>query len=39
MGLANIDLLLNLDPQFNLNHVVQVEKRLEEIIVTGPYGL
>ena len=39
MGLANIDLLFNLDPQFNLNRVVQGEKRLEEIIVTGPYGL
>ncbi len=39
MGLANIDLLLNLDPQFNLHHVVQGEKRLEEIIVLGPYGL
>lgn len=39
IGLANIDLLLNLDPRFNLQHVVKGEKRLEEVIVPGPYGL
>jgi flagellar biosynthesis protein FlhG len=39
LGLANLDLLLNLDPPYTLNHVIEGQKTLEEIIVTGPYGL
>ena len=39
LGLANLDLLLNLDPPHTLNHVIEAQKTLEKIIVTGPYGL
>jgi len=36
MGLANIDIILGLTPRFNLHHVLQGEKTLEEVIVEGP---
>lgn len=39
MGLANVDILLGLSPAFNLSHVLQGEKTLEEIMLTGPAGL
>lgn len=39
MGLANVDILLGLHPQYNLSHVLNGERSLEEIIVTGPEGL
>lgn len=38
-GLANIDVLLALSPQYHLGHVLYGEKRMEEIMVTGPAGL
>jgi flagellar biosynthesis protein FlhG len=39
MGLANIDVLLGVHPTYNLSHVLNGERSLEEIIVSGPQGL
>lgn len=39
MGLANVDILLGLQPKYNLSHVLTGERTLEEIIVTAPGGL
>ncbi|NJD07118.1 MAG: MinD/ParA family protein [Methylococcaceae bacterium] len=39
MGLANVDVLLGLQPKYNLSHVLSGERTLEEIIVVGPAGL
>ena len=39
LGLANIDVMLGLHPQYNLLHVLDGSKTLEEVIVEGPAGL
>ncbi len=39
LGLANVDVLLGLQPAYNLSHVVNGERSLEEVIVTGPEGV
>jgi flagellar biosynthesis protein FlhG len=39
LGLANIDVLLGLKPEFNIQHLLNGEKSLKEIIVKGPSGL
>lgn len=39
LGLANVDVLLGLQPHFNLSHVLNGERTLGEIIVTTPNGL
>lgn len=39
MGLANVDVLLGLHPEFNLSHVLTGEKSLRDIMVTGPSGM
>ena len=39
MGLANVDVLLGLRPEFNLSHVLAGEKTLSEIMLQGPAGL
>jgi flagellar biosynthesis protein FlhG len=39
LGLANVDLLLGLQTKWNLSHVINGERSLEEIIVDGPDGL
>ena len=39
LGLANIDVVLGLQPRWNLSHVLSGERTLEEIIVTGPKGI
>ncbi len=39
LGLANIDIMLGLHPQYNLAHVISGERTLEEIIVQGPAGV
>jgi len=36
---ANLDLLLGVHPRWDLQHVLQGEKTLEEIVVEGPYGV
>jgi len=39
LGLANIDVVLGLHPQYDLSHVMRGERTLEEILVEGPFGL
>ncbi len=39
MGLANVDILLGLSPQYNLSHVLKSEKSLQDIMLSGPAGL
>ena len=39
LGLANIDIMLGLHPEYNLSHVISGERTLEEVIVDGPNGL
>ncbi len=39
MGLANVDILLGLHPEYNLTHVINGEKPLGDIVVEGPHGL
>ncbi|WP_305799115.1 MinD/ParA family protein [Methylococcus sp. EFPC2] len=39
MGLANIDVLLGLQPKYNLSHVLKGERTLAEIVLEGPSGL
>jgi flagellar biosynthesis protein FlhG len=36
---ANLDLLLGLNPRFDLQHVVSGEKTVDEIVVEGPRGV
>lgn len=39
LGLANIDVMLGLHPQYNLSHVINGERRLDEVVVSGPEGM
>lgn len=39
LGLANMDVLLGLNPRYTLSHVLDGEKRLDEIIVTAQGGI
>jgi len=39
LGLANVDVLLGLHPNYNLSHVLSGERTLDEIIVEGPSGI
>lgn len=39
LGLANADLMLGLRSQYNLSHVINGERTLEEVILEGPRGL
>lgn len=39
LGLANVEVLLGLNSMYNLQQVVQGEKRLEEVVVQGPGGI
>lgn len=39
LGLANIDIMLGLHPQFNLLHVLDGSKTINEILVDGPAGM
>ena len=36
LGLANVDVMLHVNPRYTLQHVVTGEKRIDEIIVKGP---
>ena len=38
LGLANMDVMLGLNPQYTINHVLTGEKRLEDVIMTAPGG-
>lgn len=39
MGLANIDVMLGLHPTYNISHVIDGQRSLEEVIVAGPHGV
>ena len=39
LGLGNLDVLLGLSPAYNLNHVLNGEKNLSEILIDGPAGI
>ena len=39
LGMANLDVILGVTPTYNLEHVIQGRKTLEEVIVEGPNGL
>lgn len=39
LGLANVDILLGLKPEYTLQHVVDGQRTLDEVIVAGPAGI
>jgi len=39
LGLANIDVLLGLAPRFTIQHVLEGQKTLADVLVTGPAGM
>ena len=39
LGLANVDVLLGLNPAYDLSHVISGERTLEEVIVEGPNNI
>jgi len=39
LGTANVDVLMGIQPRYNLQHVVTGRRSLAQIIVAGPYGL
>jgi flagellar biosynthesis protein FlhG len=39
LGMANIDVVLGLTPQYNLSHVINGKKEVTEIVLNGPKGL
>jgi flagellar biosynthesis protein FlhG len=39
LGLANVDVMLGLQPRYNLSHVLSGERSLDEVIVEGPRGI
>ena len=39
LGLGNVDVLLGLQPEFDLQHVISGEKSLDDIIIEGPAGM
>lgn len=39
LGLANIDVLLGLSPKYNVSHVLNGVRRLDEVLVKGPGGI
>jgi len=39
LGLGNLDVLLGLSPAYNLNHVLNGEKNIAEILIDGPAGI
>ena len=38
LGLANVDVLLGLSPEYDLQHVINGEKSLDEVVIPGPAG-
>ncbi len=39
LGLSNVDVLLQLAPRYNIQHVLSGQKTLAEIMVDGPHGI
>ena len=38
LGLANMDIMLGLNPRYTISHVLKGEKSLEDVIITAPGG-
>lgn len=39
VGLANIDILFNLRPRYNISHILNGEKKLKQVMVTTEHGV
>ena len=39
LGLANVDVMMKIDAPYNLNHLINGERALREIVLEGPHGL
>ncbi|MBN4079199.1 MinD/ParA family protein [Beggiatoa alba] len=39
LGLANVDVMLGLHPKYDLSHVLNGERTLEEVMCVGPQGM
>lgn len=39
MGLANIDIVYNISPKFNLQHLLEGKKSVDEVLCDGPDGV
>lgn len=39
MGMANVDVLLGMNPKFNLQHVIMGGKSIEEVMIAGPENI
>lgn len=39
LGLANVDVMLGLQPKYNISHVLAGERSLDEVVVEGPEGV
>jgi flagellar biosynthesis protein FlhG len=39
LGMANIDVIFGINPKFNLKHLLDGEKRLDEIVISGPHSI
>ncbi len=39
LGLANVDVVLGLHPEYDLSHVLRGERTLEEVLLHGPAGI
>jgi len=39
LGLANVNVILNIIPQYNLYHVIKKQKKMSEIIIDTQYGI
>lgn len=39
VGLANIDIVFNMRPRYNISHIISGEKKLSEVMVTTEHGV
>ncbi len=39
LGLANVDVMIGLNPEYDLQHVISGEKQLDEVVLKGPAGV
>jgi flagellar biosynthesis protein FlhG len=39
LGLANVNVMLDMTPKYNLYHVIRKQKTMREIMVESPYGI
>ncbi|MFT7472301.1 MAG: flagellar biosynthesis protein FlhG [Kiritimatiellia bacterium] len=39
LGMANIDIMLGIQPEYDLQHVISGQCTLEEVIFNGPFGI